>query len=144
VLLTAETPSIDVARVEGRRLRRDRALGASLGHPEDLHVNFVRPLGEGRVAVLTYEAGVEDVTPACGTGATAAAHVCARLGLVSLPARIRLLGGELVIGGGSSSMTMHGPVEYLRPATVWWEPQEMDSARPPEAVGAGNSVLTIP
>lgn len=65
--------------------------------------------------MLTYEAGVEDVTPACGTGSTAAAYVCARIGRTSLPARVRLLGGELVIDARRDAMTMRGPAEYMRP-----------------------------
>jgi diaminopimelate epimerase len=71
--------------------------------------------GEGSLDVLTYEAGVEDVTPECGTGSTAAAYVCARLGRTSLPVRVRLLGGELVIDARGASMTMRGPAEYMRP-----------------------------
>jgi diaminopimelate epimerase len=78
-------------------------------------VNFVHVSGDGSLDVLTYEAGVEDVTPACGTGSTAAAYVCARLGRTSLPVRVRLLGGELVIDARGDSMTMRGPAEYMRP-----------------------------
>ena len=107
--------SVDAARAEGRRLRYDRALGATLGHPDGVHVNFVQVSGDGSLDVLTYEAGVEDVTPACGTGSTAAAYVCARIGRTSLPVRVRLLGGELVIDARGDSMTMRGPAEYMRP-----------------------------
>jgi diaminopimelate epimerase len=110
--------SVDAARAEGRRLRYDRALGTALGHPDGLHVNFVQVSGDGSLDVLTYEAGVEDVTPACGTGSTAAAYVCARAGRTSFPVRVRLLGGELLIDARGDSMTMRGPAEYMRPCAL--------------------------
>jgi diaminopimelate epimerase len=74
VILPGEI-SVDAARAEGRRLRYERTLGGALGHPDGVHVNFVRVREDGSLDVLTYEAGVEDVTPACGTGSTAAAYV---------------------------------------------------------------------
>ncbi len=110
--------TVEAARVEGRRLRYDRALGTALGHPDGLHVNFVQVSGDGSLDVLTYEAGVEDVTPACGTGSTAAAYVCARSGRTSFPVRVRLLGGELVIDERGDSTTMRGPAEYMRPCAL--------------------------
>ena len=68
--------------------------------------------------MLTYEAGVEDVTPACGTGSTAAGYVCRRIGPTSFPVRVRLLGGELVIDERGDSTTMRGPAEYMRPCAL--------------------------
>lgn len=112
--------SVDAARAEGRRLRYDRTLGASLGYPDGLHVNFVQVLGDGSLDVLTYEAGVEDVTPACGTGSTATAYVCTRIGRTSFPVLVRLLGGELVIDASGDSLTMRGPAEYMRPFALEW------------------------
>jgi diaminopimelate epimerase len=81
-------------------------------------VNFVQATADGSLDVLTYEAGVEDVTPACGTGSTAAAYVCARSGRTSFPVRVRLLGGELVIDARGDSTTMRGPAEYMRPCAL--------------------------
>ncbi len=84
--------------------------------------------------MLTYEAGVEDVTPACGTGSTAAAYVCARIGRTPFPVRVRLLGGELVIDARGDSMTMRGPAEYMRPFAL-------DVSHLCD-VGAGRAIMT--
>jgi diaminopimelate epimerase len=119
--------SFDAARAEGRRLRYDRALGATLGYPDGVHVNFVQVSEDGRLDVLTYEAGVEDVTPACGTGSTAAAYVCVRIGRTSFPVNVRLLGGELMIDARGDSMTMRGPAEYMRPFALEWSATGLES-----------------
>lgn len=61
---------------EGRRIR----LMADL-FPQGTNVDFIEPMPDGRLAVRTYERGVEDETWACGTGVTACAIVggCGRL-----------------------------------------------------------------
>jgi diaminopimelate epimerase len=83
-------------------------------------VNFMQVGPDGSLDVLTYEAGVEDVTPAWGTGSTAAAYVAVRAGRTSFPVRVRLLGGELVIDAPGDTLTMRGPAEYLKPFALEW------------------------
>lgn len=55
---------------EGRRLRHRTDL-----FPEGANIDFIEELSDGRLAVRTYERGVEDETWACGTGVTACAIV---------------------------------------------------------------------
>jgi diaminopimelate epimerase len=46
--------------------------------PKGVNANFVQVLGEGELAVRTWEYGVEGETQACGTGSAAAAILAAR------------------------------------------------------------------
>ena len=63
---------------EGRRWRHRLDL-----FPEGANIDFVEELPDGRLAVRTYERGVEDETWACGTGVTACALVSGKHSLVS-------------------------------------------------------------
>lgn len=63
-----ESLDVDIVGL-GRELRYSPKTAATNG----ANINFVRVDGEGRVALRTYERGVEDETLACGTGATATA-----------------------------------------------------------------------
>ena len=102
--------------MEGRRLRYDRALGATLGHPDGLHVNFVQVSADGSRDVLTYEAGVETCDRRDGARTAAGSTVCALSRLNLLPVRVRVLGGEFRIDvAQTDSMTMAGPAGgYMR------------------------------
>jgi len=69
-----------VMEMEGLAETNVVAMGREIRHhaqfaPAGTNVNFVQPVGEGRLHVRTYERGVEDETLACGTGCVAAALV---------------------------------------------------------------------
>lgn len=65
IVWVSEVDKIDVES-EGRALRHSFS-------PAGCNVNFVELLGEDKLAIRTYERGVEAETHACGTGITAAA-----------------------------------------------------------------------
>jgi diaminopimelate epimerase len=65
IVWVTEVDKIEVER-EGRALRYAFS-------PAGCNVNFVELLGENKLAIRTYERGVEAETHACGTGITAAA-----------------------------------------------------------------------
>ncbi len=65
--------------------------------PKGTNVNFVQSLGENKIAIRTYERGVESETLACGTGATASAIVSFLQGLVSKkPVEVITRSGEVL------------------------------------------------
>jgi diaminopimelate epimerase len=64
-----------------------------------VNVNLITPLEKGKIAVRTYERGVEDETLACGTGATACGLSYADLFLTEQAGvvEVHVKGGELKI-----------------------------------------------
>ena len=73
----------------GRAIRRHHQF-----LPDGTNVNFVKLLGGDRIAVRTYERGVEAETLACGTGSIAGAVISSlQFGLRS-PVHVRTRGGE--------------------------------------------------
>jgi diaminopimelate epimerase len=111
-----EWPGLDQAPVFelGRKLRRHEAFA-----PKGTNVNFAEVLGPRRIALRTYERGVEDETLACGTGAVASAILLARLGKVSSPVEVQVRGGGTLKihfelqGDQASKVVLEGPAVVL-------------------------------
>lgn len=92
-------------------LRSHEAFGAG-----GANVDFVAPRPDGRVAMRTFERGVEGETLACGSGAIASALWALLDGGARSPVTIRTSGGddlvvELVPAPGGRNVTLTGPVE---------------------------------
>ena len=86
-----------------------------------VNVNLISPLEKGKIAVRTYERGVEDETLACGTGATACGLSYADLFLTeqSGVVDVRVKGGDLKIHfhklkqGLFDQIWLEGPAEFV-------------------------------
>ncbi len=81
------------------------------------NVDFVARRADGRVAMRTYERGVEGETLACGSGAIATARWAVAAGLPA-PVIVRTAGGDdLVVGfaqeAGRLAATLTGPAETV-------------------------------
>jgi diaminopimelate epimerase len=108
---------VPVERVEWVPVRE---WGAALRHharfqPAGANVDFVARLGPGRVAMRTYERGVEDETMACGSGAMAAALWAVAEGERAPVAVMTAGGDELRVGlesdEGGHVVTLTGPAQ---------------------------------
>ncbi len=80
-----------------------KKLGAKMRYHEEFsphgtNVNFVKIIDkdENKIAVRTYERGVEDETLACGTGAVASAIISAEAEKLESPVTIETKGGEIL------------------------------------------------
>jgi diaminopimelate epimerase len=86
--------------------------------PKGTNVNFVKAIGSGKIAIRTYERGVETETLACGTGVTAAALIYSRLQSIGSPIRIQVLGGDWLevgfvnVGEDFRDVALKGPADF--------------------------------
>lgn len=93
-------------------------LGASLSvherFPRGCNVGFAETLGDQVLKLRVYERGVGE-TPACGTGACAAAVAGIRQGRVRSPVNVVMPGGDLRIdwAGGSEPVWLTGQIDCV-------------------------------
>jgi diaminopimelate epimerase len=113
VYLTDRLESEDVAGV-GRATRFH-----PLFSPAGTNANFMQVLGPSRIAIRTYERGVEGETLACGTGAVAGALIAGSLGLVSSPVDVITRSGEKLVvsfrreGDSFADLHLEGGAEVI-------------------------------
>lgn len=87
-------------------------------HPNGTNANFVKEIEPGKLAIRTYERGVEAETLACGTGVTAAGLIYAALSNAPSPVQLQVRGGDwLEVGFRASgndfeNVTLKGPADF--------------------------------
>ena len=92
--------------------------------PKGANVNFLEKRGPNKIAIRTYERGVEDETLACGTGVVASALVFAATERVDGPIGVLVRGGnELKVGFNKvgdefQDVTLTGPADFVFEGTI--------------------------
>jgi diaminopimelate epimerase len=118
VVPVAQLGNVDVPR-EGAAIRYHEMFA-----PKGANVNFIEKRGADKIAVRTYERGVEDETLACGTGVVASALIFAATENVKGPIGVLARGGdELRVGFEKidkqfRSVTLTGPAEFVFEGTI--------------------------
>ncbi len=90
VVCVDDLEGVDVADL-GRRIRFH-----PLFEPAGTNVNFIRRMDGNRIAMRTYERGVEGETLACGTGALASACTGSHVWSLASPVDVLTRGGEVL------------------------------------------------
>ena len=119
VVFVDDLENVDVKGV-GKQIRFH-----PLFSPAGTNVNFVQVLGKGRLAIRTYERGVEDETLACGTGATAAALIYMGKGGEGRVEVLTRSGETLVVEKRGDEVYLQGGTRWiydgqLRPEAWQW------------------------
>ena len=98
--------------------------GAAIRHhkmfsPNGANVNFIEKRERNKIAIRTYERGVENETLACGTGIVASALIFAETEKTSGPIQVIARGGDELqvdfeaVDGGFRNVTLTGPAEFV-------------------------------
>jgi diaminopimelate epimerase len=118
VVPVAQVGDVDVSR-DGSAIRHHEMFS-----PKGANVNFVEKRGANKIAVRTYERGVEGETLACGTGVVASALIFAATENVNGPIDVIARGGdELRVGFEKTdkqfrNVTLTGPAEFVFEGTI--------------------------
>ena len=87
--------------------------------PNGTNINFIKEIVPGKIAIRTYERGVEAETLACGTGVTAAGLIYAVLTGATSPVRLFARGGDWLevgfqrTGVDFEHVTLKGPADFV-------------------------------
>jgi diaminopimelate epimerase len=118
VVPVAQVSDVDVSR-EGSVIRHHEMF-----LPKGANVNFIEKRGADKIAVRTYERGVEDETLACGTGVVASALVFAATENVKGPVSVLARGGDELrvafeeLDKQFRNVTLTGPAEFVFEGTI--------------------------
>jgi len=117
---------IPVSRIDDVDVPREGALIRyhEMFSPKGANVNFIEKRGDWKIAVRTYERGVENETLACGTGVVASAIIFAASENINGPVGVLVRGGdELQVGFEKTEMqfrnvTLTGPADFIFEGTI--------------------------
>jgi len=118
VIPAVNIEEIDVLH-EGAAIRRHEMFS-----PKGANVNFLKRRGGNKIAIRTYERGVEGETLACGTGVVASALIFAATEKTDGPIGVLVRGGsELSVdfrrdGERFADVTLTGPAEFVFEGTI--------------------------
>ena len=118
VVPVSQIDEVDV-RQDGAAIRRHEMF-----LPKGANVNFIEKREGKRIAVRTYERGVENETLACGTGVVASALIFAATENSGGPVGVLVRGGdELTVafekdGTEFRNVTLTGPAEFVFEGTI--------------------------
>jgi diaminopimelate epimerase len=118
VIPVAKIDDADV-RLEGAAIRYHKMFS-----PKGTNVNFIEKRGPKKIAIRTYERGVEDETLACGTGIVASALIFAVSEKSGSPITVLARGGDELqvrfekVEGGFRNVTLTGPAEFVFEGTI--------------------------
>jgi diaminopimelate epimerase len=118
VVPVSRIDDVDV-RHEGAAIRQHEMFS-----PKGANVNFLEKRGPNKIAIRTYERGVEDETLACGTGVVASALIFGVTENVDGPIGVYVRGGsELSVGfkrDGENfrDVTLTGPAQFVFEGTI--------------------------
>ena len=113
VIPVLQVDDVDVQR-EGAAIRQHEMFS-----PKGANVNFIEMRGANKIAVRTYERGVEDETLACGTGVVASALIFAVTEDANGPIGVLVRGGnELKVDFEKTrtkfkNVTLTGPADFV-------------------------------
>ena len=106
-------------RTQGAAIRRHEKFA-----PAGANVNFLEKRGAKKIAIRTYERGVENETLACGTGVVASALIFASTEKIDGPVGVLVRGGdELSVGFTKHGdhfheVTLTGPADFVFEGTI--------------------------
>jgi diaminopimelate epimerase len=103
VILCSETQDVDVAG--WGRIYEAQVDGG-------INVEFIAPAGGDTIDLVVWERG-SGVTQACGSGATAAAHVAHEWGLVGEQVAVRMPGGTATVRLTPDGAFLRGPTVFV-------------------------------
>lgn len=118
VIPVSQIDDVDVRR-EGAVIRHHKMFS-----PAGANVNFIEKRGANKIAVRTYERGVEDETLACGTGIVASALIFAAAENVAGPITVLAHGGDQLQvsfkrdDNQFRNVTLTGPAEFVFEGTI--------------------------